>query len=253
MPKLASEKLPKYRKHRGSGQAIVTLSGKDHYLGPHGSKSSKREYDRLTAEWLANGRRLSSSVADELTIVEMLAAFRRFAVTHYQKDGKPTPELGNFDDAFKPLNMLYGRELVRDFGPLKLKALQRMMINGYTDANGTVRRGLSRGVINSRIGRIKHAFAWAVSEELARPSIAHSLATVRGLQRGRTDARETAPIKPVCHSDVGAIRDIILAGGRTLAEVRDAVGHSNVSITSAYLHVVMDEQELGSLFEFRGR
>ena len=42
-----------------------------------------------------------------------------------------------------------------------------------------------------------------------------------------------------------------LAGGRTLAEVRDAVGHSNVSITSAYLHVVVDdEQELGSLFEF---
>src|SRR5687767_2722833 len=28
-----------------------------------------------------------------------------------------------------------------------------------------------------------------------------------------------------------------LAGGRTLAEVRDAVGHSNVSITSGYLHV----------------
>ena len=35
------------------------------------------------------------------------------------------------------------------------------------------------------------------------------------------------------------------------AEVRDAVGHSNVSITSAYLHVVVDdEQGLGSLFEF---
>jgi site-specific recombinase XerD len=37
-----------------------------------------------------------------------------------------------------------------------------------------------------------------------------------------------------------------LAGGRTLAEVRDAVGHSNVSITSTYLHVVVDDnQELG--------
>src|SRR5436305_120491 len=28
-----------------------------------------------------------------------------------------------------------------------------------------------------------------------------------------------------------------LAGGRTLAEVRDAAGHCSVSITSAYLHV----------------
>jgi integrase len=42
-----------------------------------------------------------------------------------------------------------------------------------------------------------------------------------------------------------------LAGGRTLAKVRDAVGHSNVSITSAYLHVAVDDDELGSLFEFK--
>jgi integrase len=42
-----------------------------------------------------------------------------------------------------------------------------------------------------------------------------------------------------------------LAGGRTLAEVRDAAGHSNVSITSAYLHVAVDEDgALGNLFKF---
>ena len=34
-----------------------------------------------------------------------------------------------------------------------------------------------------------------------------------------------------------------LAGGRTLAEVRAAAGHSNVAITSGYLHVVVDEEE----------
>ena len=40
--------------------------------------------------------------------------------------------------------------------------------------------------------------------------------------------------------------------GRTLAEVRDAVGHSNVSITPAYLHVVVDDdQGVGSLFKFK--
>ena len=41
-----------------------------------------------------------------------------------------------------------------------------------------------------------------------------------------------------------------LAGGRTLAEVREAAGHSNVSITSAYLHVVVDDGDaVGMLFE----
>jgi integrase len=40
-----------------------------------------------------------------------------------------------------------------------------------------------------------------------------------------------------------------LAGGRTLAEVRDAAGHANVSITSGYLHVaVEDEAGVGDLF-----
>jgi hypothetical protein len=40
-------RLPKYRKHKASGQAIVTLNGVDFYLGPHGSAASKHEYDRL--------------------------------------------------------------------------------------------------------------------------------------------------------------------------------------------------------------
>ena len=39
-----------------------------------------------------------------------------------------------------------------------------------------------------------------------------------------------------------------LAGGRTLAEVRDAAGHANVSVTSGYLHVAVDTHELGTLF-----
>ena len=34
-----------------------------------------------------------------------------------------------------------------------------------------------------------------------------------------------------------------LAGGRSLAEVRDAVGHANFSIISAYLHVAGDEED----------
>lgn len=33
-----------------------------------------------------------------------------------------------------------------------------------------------------------------------------------------------------------------LAGVRTLAEVRDAAGHGNVSITSVYLHLAVDKR-----------
>lgn len=39
-----------------------------------------------------------------------------------------------------------------------------------------------------------------------------------------------------------------LAGGRNLAEVRDAAGHANVSTTSIYLHALPDDGEPGNLF-----
>ena len=40
-----------------------------------------------------------------------------------------------------------------------------------------------------------------------------------------------------------------LAGGRTLAEVCDAAGYANVSITSGYLHVAVDDEAaIGRLF-----
>jgi integrase len=40
-----------------------------------------------------------------------------------------------------------------------------------------------------------------------------------------------------------------LAGGRTLAEIRSAAGHTNVAVTSAYLHVSVDDDAVvGNLF-----
>jgi integrase/recombinase XerD len=41
-----------------------------------------------------------------------------------------------------------------------------------------------------------------------------------------------------------------LAGGRTLAEVRDAAGHRNLATTSLYLHVAVEGEAVGILFAF---
>lgn len=75
MPRLIHA-VPKYRKHRASGQAIVTIAGRDHYLGPHGCKSSHMLYDRLIAEFLSADRRPHSILVEEtgITVVEVLAA-----------------------------------------------------------------------------------------------------------------------------------------------------------------------------------
>ncbi len=76
MPRAVSY-TPKYRKHKQSGQAIVSLSGKDFLLGPHGTKASHLEYDRLVGEWIANGRQLKPD--GRFTVVELVQAYWQFA------------------------------------------------------------------------------------------------------------------------------------------------------------------------------
>ena len=90
MPKLNSS-LPKYRLHRASGQAVVTLYGKDIYLGPWRSKASKLEYDRLIREWVAAGRPTRQVAGtNDITVVELAAAYLDFAKGYFRKNGKPT-------------------------------------------------------------------------------------------------------------------------------------------------------------------
>ena len=153
MPKLPHDRLPKYRKHRASGQAVVTLNGVDHYLGPYGSKASHVEYDRLIGEWIARGRMPATGVNDT-TIVELIAAFRRFAVQHYRKNGALTQSVANIDDSIRPLKALYGRELVREFGPLKLQALQAGLVRQKVSAPHRHWRFRRRGAFSGcRFGR----------------------------------------------------------------------------------------------------
>ncbi|MBA4104971.1 MAG: site-specific integrase [Pirellula sp.] len=193
MPRLI-EALPRYRKHRGSGQAIVTLGGRDFYLGPHGTKASRHQYDRLVCEWLANGRQPLVTDDDGLTVTELIARYWKFAEGHYVKDGKPTGEIGALRAAYKPLRELYGPTPAAEFGPIRLEALRGKMVGV----------GWSRGNVNSAINRVRRLFRWGVRKQLIPSSVAEALGTVEGLRRGRTDARETAPIMPVADDAVDA-------------------------------------------------
>ena len=84
MPKVSSNYIPSYRRHKATGQAVVTLAGKDVYLGKHGTKDSKAEYGRIVAEWLANGRRLPDADA-ALSVAELILAFWPHVETHYRR------------------------------------------------------------------------------------------------------------------------------------------------------------------------
>lgn len=117
MPKLLKA-TPRYRKHRASGQAIVTIEGRDFYLGPHGTKASHAEYDRIVGEWLVNGRRLPKTDDNsQLTMVEFANCYRRFAERDYRKQPSGYHQLHRIRDAVNSLTEMYGRTLTTEFDP----------------------------------------------------------------------------------------------------------------------------------------
>ena len=196
MPRL-SNSFPSYRLHKVSGKAIVTLSGRDFYLGEYGSDDSRAAYDRRIAEWLANGRRL---VPEEVSkpapyfVTELVLGYLRFAHTYYRKDGKLTGSIERIAVAAKLLTQMYGRTLAGDFGPLKLRAVQQHLIEADK----------SRRYVNHVTEQIKRFFKWGVSMETIPASVFQALATVPGLRKGRCAAKEPEPVVPVADETVQA-------------------------------------------------
>jgi integrase len=193
------ERIPKYRLHRPSGQAVVTVGGRDVYLGKHGSRESRDEYDRVVGEWLASRPARRAARPHDRSVGGLLRAYLAWADGYYRKDGRPTSEPGNIRAALRPLRRLYGVTPARDFGPLALKAVRRSMIEA----------GLCRNEVNKRAGQVTRMFRWAAENELVPASVHHGLRAVAGLRKGRSEARESEPVRPVPDADVEAIRPFL--------------------------------------------
>ncbi len=208
--KTAARRTPTYRLHRPSGQAVVTLDGRDFYLGPHGTDASRAEFDRIVGEWLVNQRRLPASATADLSVNELLVAYFRWAEGYYRQ----SEELPNIRWAVRPLVALYGHTPAASFGPLALKSVRQRMIGD----------DLCRKEINKRIGRIVRVFKWAVENELLPGSVVHALKAVAGLRAGRSEARESEPVKPVPEAYVEAIRPHVLPAVWAMIELQRLTG-----------------------------
>jgi integrase len=186
-------RIPGYRRH-SSGQARVTLDGKDHLLGPFGSAESKEGYRRLIAEWLAgHGRFAPKEDAEPIAVSELILAYWKFAKGYYGFDGKRGDE-ACLRDALRPVRSLYGRTPAREFGPKSLKACRQEMIE----------KGWSRTYVNAQVDRVRRMFRWAASEELLPPGVHEGLRAVSGLRAGKTEARETKKVRPAAAECIDA-------------------------------------------------
>lgn len=177
-------RIPSYRKHH-SGQARVTISGRDYYLGPYDSEQSKTAYQRLISEYLAtNGAMQPTASHDELTIVEMLDQFVTYANSYY---GQESTELGDLKRIMRRLNANYADLPASKFAFVQFEAIRNEMLN----------EGSSRTYINEQMRRCVRIFRWAASRSLIPSTVAQTLGMIGGLRKGRTTAPEPRKVLPV--------------------------------------------------------
>lgn len=206
--------VPSLRHHKASGQGFVELNGRRIYLGRFDVPGTRQRYHRTIAEWIANGKRLPVD-AREITITELIAQFWRHVEGYYRKpDGTRTQEALCFRSVLRLLRGLYGECSANEFGPRALKSVRQRMID----------EGRCRTYVNKSTGRIKRMFRWALENELIDARVYQGFVAVSGLKRGRTDAREPKPVKPVPDSAVEATLPHTTSMLRAMVQVQALTG-----------------------------
>lgn len=187
-------RIPKYSLHKATGQALVRLNGRIHYLGRHGTEESRKKYDRLIAGWLTGD---GHAVASQLTVARLCVKYvDEHARGYYVKNGRNTSELVSIQMALRPLVKKFGGVKVVDFGPAKLKRVRQTMLDS----------GIVRKSINRNIGRIRRMFKWGVENEIVPTEVHVALSAMAGLRYGRTTAKEGKPVLPVPAADIAALK-----------------------------------------------
>jgi integrase len=168
--------------------------------------------------------------------------------TYYVKDGAPTSEQDTIKQALRFVKRLYGEKSAKDFGPLALKAVRQAMVEhpvtrkvkkrdpqtgevcrdpetgGPLFEEKLLRQGLARRFINKQVGRIKRLFAWAVEEELLPVEVYQALRCVKGLKKGKGQAREKPRVKQVPDAHVEAVLAHVPGVVSTMIQVQRLCG-----------------------------
>ncbi|MCC6796666.1 MAG: site-specific integrase [Candidatus Hydrogenedentes bacterium] len=190
-----SHLTPKLRLHKSTQQGYVVLNGRYIYLGRYDHPATAERYHRVIAEWIANHRQLPVE-AEDISITEIVAQYWNHVVIYYvDPRGLPTSSRENIRRALKPVNALYGSARAVAFGPKSLRAVRQTWIDA----------GLARKTVNSYTAEVKRLFKWAASHELIPVTAYQALHTLDGLKRGRSEARETAPVLSVPPADIAAV------------------------------------------------
>ncbi len=200
-------KAPSLRYHL-SGQSVVTIDGKDYYLGKHDSPESLARHAVLIATYQAGGLKLpadfdpadldaraaillnqmapqpTQQAAEPLTVRHVTASYRELIKTKYSAN---KAELHRLNQICDEADKHEGDVNAEKYGPLALQRQRQRWIES----------GNSRAYCNRLTNAVVRMFKYAVSQEMVKPETWQRLKSVEPLQIGQTEAPETEPIKPV--------------------------------------------------------
>jgi integrase len=224
MPRTKAGSVPKLQHHKATGQARVTIAGRDYYCGRWGSKVAIAKYQRLLGEFFNSngappvaegvqsakgappprdeaaglvhaitvgptGVHVETSRDGELAICvcDVAARYLMHCDVYYRDvQGKQTSTYGEARMAIRALEPFFDLPAVQ-FGPLRLQSMRALLVE----------HGRPRVTCNRIVKAVRRLFKWAASQELIPVSISDALATVDSLRAYRTPAPELPPVKPV--------------------------------------------------------
>lgn len=216
MTTTANGRVPGYRLHKATGQSVVTLNGRDHYLGKFGTEASHEAYRQLVATWLANGRRLPDSRPDTITVAEVCDRFLTWCEQEYRDHA------GNLARSVVNVRLALRGLVCGRFGGVRAIAFGPKALAEFR--SDLVASGLTRKTINERIGLVRRAFRFATREELIPASVLHGLQSVDGLRRGRGGARESDGVEPVPEEHLRKALPHMPPAVRAMAELQLCTG-----------------------------
>lgn len=193
-----AKSLPKLRLHKARGLAVVTLTDsvtgrrKDYYCGKWETPKAHEEYARLLRAWESSGGRLPGEHrprTTDATVGEVLVAFHRWARGYYA-----APEVRTFRVLIRLVRDLYSSTPAAEFTPDRLELVRDEM----------VARGWARKSINRQVNRVRQVFGYGVRRGMVPAELHLALKSVPPLRRGKTEARETKPVRPVLQPIIDA-------------------------------------------------
>lgn len=212
--------VPKLCIDKSRDRAFCKVDGKFISLGPAGSSEALAAYGNLLNDLPKRGadaavqaaKRRESVPAEPNRGVLLGEVFLRFVTEELPKYAKA--ERRCIRGALSVANQLFGQTFAAEFGPLRLRTCRDEM----------VRKGWSRSFVNKQVKRLRLVIKWAVGWEMIPQTVADSLAAVKSLEAGESDAPESKPRQAIPAEHLEAVRPFLTERYRDIFDLLLATG-----------------------------